>query len=68
MDVAPERQLFSETRRKGRPAREREGRLSFAYFSLAKQRKVRPAAGEKLKRTSYMANPVDPRYARMTTP
>ena len=64
MDVAPERQTFSETRRK----QEREGRLSFAYFSLAKQRKVRPAAGEKLKRTSYMANPVDPRYARMTTP
>jgi len=35
MDVAPERQTFSETRRK----QEREGRLSFAYFSFGEAKK-----------------------------
>jgi hypothetical protein len=36
MDVASERQRFSEARRKWGEM----GRLSFGYFSLAKQRKV----------------------------
>jgi len=42
MDVAPERQQFYETRRRTK----QQGVFSFAYFSLDKQRKVRPAAGE----------------------
>ena len=33
------------------------GRLSFAYFSLAKQRKVRPAAGKKTIYLSKAAHP-----------
>jgi len=42
MDGSPERQQFSEKRRN----KNEMGAFSFAYFSLGKQRKVRPAAGK----------------------